>query len=493
VLRRTAQSTNIRDRLDFSCAIFDAEGGLVANAPHIPVHLGAMGESVRAVMEAHPHPSPGDAFVTNDPARGGSHLPDITVVTPVFDRDGTRAFFVASRGHHADVGGITPGSMPAFSRTLDEEGVVFRAERIVHRGRFDRGSVLERLTGGPHPARHPEENLADLEAELAANRKGELLLGELVARYGRDVVAAYMAFVQDDAARRVEDAIEALPDGEHRFADALDDGTRIAATLRVTGRSMVVDFEGTGPASEGNLNAPRAVTVAAVLYVLRCLVGHPIPLNAGCLRPVEIRIPEGSILAPDPARAVAGGNVETSQRVVDVLLGALGKAAASQGTMNNLTFGDARFGYYETLGGGAGAGPGFDGASAVHTHMTNSRLTDAEVIEARFPVRVTELSIRRGSGGEGRHRGGDGLVRELELLAPLDVSILSERRERAPFGLAGGGDGARGRNYFDGREVPGRVTERLPSGAHVRIETPGGGGFGARDGRDGEGDPSVLR
>jgi len=479
VLRRTALSTNIRERLDFSCAVFDRDAGLVANAPHIPVHLGAMGESVRAVLAAHPDPRPGDVFVTNDPAAGGSHLPDITVVTPVHDAAGRLRFFTASRGHHSDVGGITPGSMPAFSHTLEEEGVVLRALRIVRGGALDEAAVLAALEGARFPARNPRENLADLEAAIAANRAGAELLLEMVERYGHDVVLAYMGHVQDNAAAKVAAEIAKLPDGEHYFADALDDGTPICVTLRVRGDALEIDFAGTGAEVEGNLNAPRAVTIAAVIYVLRALVGSDIPLNAGCLRPVTIRIPERSVLSPGPERAVCGGNVETSQRVVDVLLGALGKLAACQGTMNNLTFGNAQFGYYETIGGGAGAGDGFAGASGVHTHMTNTRITDPEVLESRFPVRLVEFALRPGSGGAGRFRGGDGLVRELEFLEPMRVSILSERRTRAPFGLNGGASGARGRNTHAGRDVGGKSSFDVAAGERVRIETPGGGGFGA--------------
>jgi 5-oxoprolinase (ATP-hydrolysing) len=475
VLRRTALSTNIRERLDFSCAVFDREAGLVANAPHIPVHLGAMGESVRAVLAAHPDPRPGDVFVSNDPAAGGSHLPDITVVTPVHDAAGSLRFFTASRGHHSDVGGITPGSMPR-SRTRSKKRAWCCARS--HRARLDEAAVLGALAGARYPARNPRENLADLEAEIAANRAGARLLLEMVERYGHDVVLAYMGHVQDNAASKVADEIAKLPDGEHRFADALDDGTPICVTLRVRGDRMEIDFAGTGPEVEGNLNAPRAVTIAAVIYVLRALVGTDIPLNAGCLRPVTIHIPQRSVLSPGPDRAVCGGNVETSQRVVDVLLGALGKLAACQGTMNNLTFGNARFGYYETIGGGAGAGEGFDGASGVHTHMTNTRITDPEILESRFPVRLIEFSLRRGSGGAGRFRGGDGLVRELEFLEPMRVSILSERRTRAPFGLCGGAPGALGRNTHEGRDVGGKSSFEVAALERVRIETPGGGGFG---------------
>jgi 5-oxoprolinase (ATP-hydrolysing) len=477
VLRKTALSPNIRERLDFSCAVFDRAGGLVANAPHIPVHLGAMSESVQGVLTLHPHPEPGDVFITNDPALGGSHLPDITVVSPVFI-DGELAFFTASRGHHADVGGITPGSMPPASSRLAEEGVVFRATRAVHHGTLDEAGLRAALAAPPHPARRPDENIADLSAQIAANEAGARRLAEMVAHYGKETVAAYMRHVQDNARARVEDAIERLEDGVHAFEDALDDGTPIRVTLSKAGRTLGVDFTGTGPQVEGNLNAPPAVTVAAVIYVLRALVGEPIPLNQGCLSPVTLHIPPGSVLNPSPERAVCGGNVETSQRVVDVLLGALGRAAASQGTMNNVTFGDATFGYYETIAGGAGATPSADGASAVHTHMTNTRITDPEVLEARFPVRLLTFAVRRGSGGAGRRRGGDGVVRAYQFLAPVQLSILSERRARAPFGLAGGAQGAVGRNLLDGAPLPAKASVSVEAGSTLRVETPGGGGYG---------------
>ncbi|MCC7382998.1 MAG: hydantoinase B/oxoprolinase family protein [Deltaproteobacteria bacterium] len=482
VLERTALSTNIRERRDFSCALFDAHGGLVANAPHIPVHLGAMGETVRAVLERCPELAPGEVFASNDPGAGGSHLPDITVVTPVHDAAGRLLFFTACRGHHADVGGVTPGSMPPFSRRLEDEGIVLSAQRIVAGGRLDDAALRRAFTEARHPARDFAQNLADLEAQIAANRHGAELLGALIAERGLASVRAYMRHVQDNAAERVADAIGRLPDGVHAFEDALDDGSPIRVKVTVTGRRMIVDFTGSAPEHEGNLNAPRAVTMAAVIYVLRSLVGEAIPLNQGCLDPVQVIIPEPSLLSPAPGRAVVAGNVETSQRIVDVLLGALGLAAASQGTMNNLTFGDDRFGYYETIAGGAGAGPGFCGASGVHTHMTNTRITDPEILESRFPVRLIRFELRRGSGGRGRWPGGDGVIRELEALAPLTFSILSERRTRAPFGLAGGESGARGRNLLDGAELPAKVSFLVEPGQRIRIETPGGGGFGAPKG-----------
>jgi 5-oxoprolinase (ATP-hydrolysing) len=481
VLRRTALSTNIRERLDFSCAVFDAEGGLVANAPHIPVHLGAMGESVRAVMARHPALERGDVFVTNDPSLGGSHLPDITVVAPVHDPSGRLRFFVANRGHHADVGGTAPGSMPPDSRRIEDEGVVLGALRLVHHGHFDEAELLRVLGAGAHPARRPSDNVADLKAQVAATRLGLELLAELGAEAGFDTVSRYMRHVADDAAERVARFLRSLPAGTRRFEDTLDDGTPVVVTVTVEDGHLDVDFTGTAPEQPTNANAPRAVTTAAVLYCLRAWLGEPIPLNAGCLRHVRITVPGGSLLSPLPGAAVAAGNVETSQRVVDVLLAAAGAAAASQGTMNNLCFGDAAFGYYETIAGGAGAGPGFPGASAVHTHMTNTRLTDPEVLERRYPVRVRELSVRRGSGGTGRFRGGDGLCRELELIAPLRVSMISERRVHVPFGLAGGGPGKPGRNLVNGQEQPGRFSLDLAAGDRIRIETPGGGGYGKAD------------
>jgi len=482
VLRNTAVSTNIKERLDYSCAVFDAEGGLVANAPHIPVHLGAMGATVRAVRAAIPDLGPGDAIVTNDPAAGGSHLPDVTVVSPVFVGDAL-AFFVACRGHHADLGGISPGSMPAHSRTLEEEGVVFRPFPLVRAGRFDEVSLRAALTGATHPARNPDDNVADLEAQVAANRMGARLLREWADAEGLAPLHVTMRQLQEAAGGKVAREIAALPDGDHAFEDALDDGTPIRVRLGIAGDRMTVDFAGSGAAVAGNLNAPRAVVESAVLYVLRCLVRERIPLNGGCLAPVEIRVPAGSVLDPPPGAAVVGGNVETSQRVVDVLLGALGVAAASQGTMNNVAFGNDAFGYYETIGGGAGATHRADGASGVHTHMTNTRITDPEVMEARLPVVVHGFALRAGSGGAGARRGGDGLVRELGFLAPVEVSLLTQRRERAPYGIDGGAPGAPGRNTVLRRDgtvesLPGSARVSLAAGDRLRIETPGGGGCG---------------
>jgi 5-oxoprolinase (ATP-hydrolysing) len=478
-LRQTAMSVNIRERLDFSCAVFDARGDLVANAPHIPVHLGAMSESVKAVLAAHPALEQGDIFVTNDPAHGGSHLPDITLVAPVHDTEGTLRFFAAARGHHADVGGTTPGSMPAFSRTLAEEGVVLSSLKLGSAGRFDREGVRALLLSGPLPARRVHENLADLEAQLAAVQTGARLLLELTAERGQPEVTAYLGFVQDNAASEVRRALGSLEPGRATFRDQLDDGTPIVVTLEVSDQELTVDFSGTGPEHPGNLNAPRAVTLACVLYFLRVLVGKPIPLNSGCLRHVRVLIPEPSLLAPGPLRAVAGGNVETSQRVVDVLLAAAGLSAASQGTMNNLSFGDGSYGYYETVAGGAGAGRSFDGASAVHTHMTNTRITDAEVMERRFPVRIKEHAVRRGSGGRGLYRGGDGVRRTIEFLAPAQVSLLSERRATAAFGLAGGASGAPGANYLNDQALPGAVAVTVEPSDCLTVLTPGGGGYGA--------------
>jgi len=508
-LANTAVSVNIKERLDFSCAVFDANGGLVANAPHLPVHLGSMGASVQAVLERHRGAlRPGDAWLLNSPYAGGTHLPDLTVITPVFlgdggtgSRDAARVataaaddpvdplFFVASRAHHADVGGVTPGSMPPGSRTIEDEGVLIEDFLLVEDGSLREAEVAGLLITAPHPVRDLQQNLADLRAQVAANARGAAELGRMVAGYGLPVVTAYMRHVQDNAAeavRRVLDRFAGAADAPRTFRLELDDGSEIVVGVTVDGasRTATVDFTGTSPQRADNFNAPEAVTTAAVLYVFRTLVDADIPLNAGCLEPIDIVIPPGSMLSPLWPAAVAAGNVETSQAVTAALLGALGAAAASQGTMNNLTFGDDRYQYYETLCGGAGAGPDWDGCSAVHTHMTNSRLTDPEVLEWRYPVRVEEFRVRTGSGGAGAHRGGDGAVRRLRFLEPLTAAIVSSSRRVAPYGLAGGLPGVCGRNAVeraDGtlEELPGVAQTTMGPGDVLVVETPGGGGYGA--------------
>ncbi len=483
-LEKTAYSVNIKERLDFSCAVFDREGGLVANAPHMPVHLGSMGASVRAVIEQNPDMGPGDVFVLNAPYNGGTHLPDVTVVAPVYDETGDeRLFYVAARGHHADIGGISPGSMPAHSRSVEEEGVLIDNFRLVERGRFRETEMRALLASGRWPARNPDQNIADLRAQIAACEKGAQELRRMVAQFGLGVVEAYMRHVQDNAEESVRRVIGRLKDAT--FDQKMDDGSliKVSVTVDAGTRSAKIDFTGTSPTLATNLNAPSAVARAAVLYVFRCMVDDDIPLNEGCLKPLEIVIPEGSMLAPRYPAAVVGGNVETSQAVTDALFGAFGVMASAQGTMNNLTFGNARYQYYETICGGAGAGADFDGADAVHTHMTNSRLTDPEVLEWRFPVILEEFSIRRGSGGKGRHRGGDGAVRAIRFREKMTASILSTHRIVPPFGLDGGEAAACGENLIrraDGRieTLAGSDQVELDAGDTIVISTPGGGGFG---------------
>jgi 5-oxoprolinase (ATP-hydrolysing) len=489
-LRNTAMSVNVKERLDFSCAIFTARGDLVVNAPHIPVHLGAMAETVKAILADNPAMQPGDVFVTNDPYRGGSHLPDVTVVTPMFAAQKSKpVFFTANRAHHAEIGGITPGSVPPFSRNLAEEGVLIRNFKLLDAGQARLAELRDLLAAGPHPSRSPDTNLADIAAQLAANQQGVTDLERLIDKYLLPVVLAYMQHIQEAAERKLRATLTRLPCGRREFFDHLDDGTPIRAAITIEGESATIDFSGSGPVTTGNLNANRAIVTAAVMYVLRLLVGEDIPLNQGVLAPVRIILPEGLLNPPAGARpedcpAVVGGNVETSQRVVDVLLGALGLAAASQGTMNNLLFGDRAFGYYETICGGSGATNQAPGADAVHTHMTNTRLTDPEVLEAHFPVRLVEFAIRRGSGGAGRHRGGDGVIRRIEFEKPLTLSFLSQRRgPYAPYGLEGGGPGALGRNTLqraDGTiaQLAGSVQLEVHPGDVLTIETPGGGGWG---------------
>ncbi|MFJ7333330.1 hydantoinase B/oxoprolinase family protein [Streptomyces sp. NPDC101116] len=499
-LESTAQSVNIKERLDFSCALFDPDGNLVANAPHIPVHLGSMGTSVKEVIRRRgPRMRPGDTYAVNDPYHGGTHLPDVTVITPVFDttpapdtesdtrereaRDPKILFYVASRGHHAEIGGIAPGSMPAGSRTIEEEGVLFDNWLLAEKGRFREAETLRLLTDAPHPSRNPQTNLADLRAQIAANRKGVDEVGRMIEDYGLDVVQAYMKHVQDNAEEAVRRVIDALDDGEYAYET--DSGAVIRVAVRVDRgrRAATIDFTGTSAQLPTNFNAPFSVVNAAVLYVFRTLVADDIPLNDGCLRPLSIVVPPGSLLAPEPPAAVVAGNVETSQAVTGALYAALGVQAEGSGTMNNVTFGNERHQYYETVASGSGAGDGFPGAPVVQTHMTNSRLTDPEVLEWRLPVRLEEFAVRRGSGGAGRWHGGDGAVRRIRFLEPMTVSTLSQHRRVAPYGMAGGEPGALGANrveHTDGTvtELGGSDSADLVTGDVLVIETPGGGGYG---------------
>jgi 5-oxoprolinase (ATP-hydrolysing) len=489
-LQNTAYSVNIKERLDFSCAIFDAAGNLVANAPHMPVHLGSMGESIKTVMHANAGSMrPGDVYMLNDPYNGGTHLPDVTVISPVFDEAGQEIlFYVGSRGHHADIGGTTPGSMPPDSRHIDEEGVLINNFKLVDGldGALREPEARALLNGARHPARNPDQNMADLRAQVAANQKGVEELRKMVAHFGLDVVQAYMGHVQDNAEEAVRRVITALKDG--RFTCDLDNGAKIEVAIRVDRkeRSAEIDFTGTSGQLQNNFNAPSAVCMAAVLYVFRTLVDDEIPLNAGCLKPLKVIIPPGSMLNPHYPASVVSGNVETSTCITNALYGALGVLAASQGTMNNFTFGNAKYQYYETISGGSGAGEGFDGTDVVQTNMTNSRLTDPEILEFRFPVRLESYEIRAGSGGAGRWHGGNGGVRKLRFLEPMTAAILSNNRIYAPFGMAGGEPGARGVNTVvraDGRvEQLGHIGKTdMAAGDMFVIETPGGGGFGKPD------------
>ena len=485
VLRNTSTSVNIKERLDFSCALFDAEGNLVANAPHVPVHLGAMGDSVRAVLASRRGSlKPGDMIVLNNPFNGGTHLPDVTVIAPVFDEEGRNIrFFVGNRGHHADIGGRTPGSTPPDSTTLAEEGVVIDDFLLLDGGRFREEEFRALLADAPFPARSPDTNVADIKAQVAANAAGIGEAQALVSRYGWPVVSAYMDHVMANAEESVRRVVDRLGDG--RFDYRMDDGARLSVAVKVDHerREALIDFSGTDPQRPGNFNAPRSVTQAVVLYAFRCLLGVNIPLNEGCLAPLRIEVPEGSFLAPSPGTAVVAGNTEVSQATCCALLGALGAAASSQATMNNFLFGNERCQYYETICGGAGAGPDFDGADAVHTHMTNTRITDPEVLEMRYPVRLEEFSIRRGSGGAGFHKGGNGVVRRVRALEPLTATIVASRRAVAPFGLAGGADGGAGHQWIERADgsletLSGTDRAELAAGDAIVIETPGGGGWG---------------
>ena len=483
-LENTAASVNIKERLDFSCAVFDPHGELIANAPHMPVHLGSMDMAVKAVIARHPAMAPGDAYITNAPYNGGTHLPDVTVVMPVFDADGGEIlFFTASRGHHADIGGSTPGSAPAHASTIAEEGVLFDGEALARGGRFQEAKIRALLSGAEWPARNPDTNIADIKAQLAACQKGAVSLGEVIDHYSLATVHAYMGHVRANAAESVRRLLDRLDDAS--FTAEIDDGSRVSVALRVnrSRRSLTVDFTGTSGQHPGNFNAPQPVCRAAVLYVLRCLVDDNIPLNSGCLEPVELVMPSPSMISPVAPAAVFAGNVETSQLIVDALFGAVGSVAASQGTMNNVVWGNQRHQYYETVCGGAGATPRRDGCDAVHTGMTNARLTDPEVLEQRHPVVVEEFSIRRGSGGAGRHRGGDGVVRRIRFEEPMSLNVLSSRREIAPYGIEGGLPGAVGVNRVvraDGtvETHPGVFRTEVQPGDRFEVATPGGGGYG---------------
>lgn len=494
VLQKTALSTNIKERLDFSCAIFDPRGGLAANAPHVPVHLGAMSDAVRKQIELRGATlKPGDVLLSNHPSAGGSHLPDMTVITPVWNNNAIR-FFVASRGHHSDVGGISPGSMPPFSACLDDEGFHIKTFKIVENAVFREEKLHALLMSPAHPVRDPAMVIADLKAQIAANQRGIELLTNLMAEAGEEPVIAYMGHIQANAEKAVRAMLKQIArtlntaneEGICTAEERLDDGSKICLKLTIDEQTgdACFDFTGTAAQLPGNLNAPMAVTKSAILYALRCLINEDIPLNQGCLNPITVIIPPVSLLNPSDKAAVAGGNVLTSQRIVDVIFKAVQAAAASQGCMNNLTFGDQTFGYYETIGGGAGAGNGWHGCSGVHTHMTNTRITDPEILEQRYPVMLREFAIRKDSGGRGQFRGGDGLVREIEFLAPLNVSILSERRVYAPYGMKGGEPGACGQNLLlrasgEVIDLGGKNEARATVGDRIRILTPGGGGWGA--------------
>ena len=490
-LQNTALSVNVKERLDFSCAIFDSTGSLIANAPHMPVHLGSMGESVRAVIRDNEGEiGPGDAYVLNNPYNGGTHLPDITVITPVFD-EGEILFFVACRGHHPDVGGKTPGSAPPDSAHIDEEGVLIDNFKLVDRGTYREAEMMDVLRSAIHPARNPEQNIADLRAQLAANEKGVQELHKMVRQFGLETVLAYMGHVQDNAEESVRRVIDVLTDGS--FTYPMDNGQQVSVKVSINreARSAVVDFTGTSGQGANNFNAPAAVCRAAVLYVFRTLVDDDIPMNEGCLKPVTIILPDDCMLQAQYPAAVIAGNVETSQIVTDTLYGALGVMAAAQGTMNNFIYGNDVYQYYETLCGGSGAGPDFDGCDAVHTHMTNSRLTDPEVLEWRYPVLLESFEIRDGSGGTGRHRGGHGVRRRTRFLESMEAVILANHRIVPPYGMAGGGEGAVGRNWVertDGSTEMLTATDlrQMEPGDVFVIETPGGGGFGPAEG-DGDG------
>ncbi len=487
-LQNTASSVNIKERLDFSCAIFDQYGSLVANAPHIPVHLGSMSESVKSLIESDNNQLEfGNTYLSNNPYNGGTHLPDVTAITPVFDETKQQIiFYVASRGHQADIGGITPGSMPPHSTHITEEGILFDNFLLVEKGRFREIELIDILNNSPYPARNIEQNIADFKAQIAANEKGIQELHQMVQQYGLDQIQLYMKFVQDNAEESVKKEIEVLQNGEFNYL--MDNGAQIHVKVIIDAenRCATIDFTGTSPQLTNNFNAPKSITQAAVLYVFRTLVNDNIPLNAGCLKPLRIIIPEGCFLNPQYPAPVVAGNVETSQAIVDALYGALGLLSASQGTMNNFTFGNDQYQYYETICGGSGAGINFEGTDAVHTHMTNSRITDPEVLEFRYPVLLEQFSIRENSGGNGHFCGGNGVIRQIQFLEPMTANILSNHRRIAPFGLAGGGKGKVGKNWIkrhDGEieSLESTATVEMQKGDSFTIETPGGGGYGKNE------------
>ena len=489
-MQRTALSVNVKERSDFSCALLDSKGNLVVNAPHIPVHLGAMSEAVKALLHTVQPIFPGDVFLSNDPDLGGSHLPDLTVVTPVFNRSGdTILFVIASRAHHSEIGGIHPGSTYPFARNLAEEGIVFRNLKVVASNRFLEDTLTKILSSGRFPSRNPHENIADIRAAIAANNRGKEELLKLVKTYSLQVVNAYMNHIKNAAEQKMKAALTQLAPGCYQFEDQMDNGSLVKVRLDITPSKIIVDFSGSSDVNHNSLNANKAVVQSAILYCLRCLINDDIPLNSGVLNRLKLILPTGMLNPPSNSNpekhaAVVGGNVEISQRIVDVIFGALGTCAASQGTMNNFVFGNRQFGYYETICGGTGAGPGFHGTDAVHSHMTNTRITDVEILERQYPVRINRFQIRKGSGGNGEYRGGEGIIREVEFLAPLAVSLLTQRRLVTPFGLKGGQNGKPGKNILCRRGqtkdeiLPPLAQLTVNEGDILTLKTPGGGGYG---------------
>ncbi|MEM1244632.1 MAG: hydantoinase B/oxoprolinase family protein, partial [Pseudomonadota bacterium] len=486
ILQKTAYSVNIRERRDFSCALFDVKGNLIANAPHIPVHLGSMEECVKAVIKRQPKMYQGDAYLINNPYLGGTHLPDVTLISPFFYKNSKPAFYLASRAHQADIGGITPGSMPAQSKSIEEEGVMITDFKLLDKNKLRETEYLNLLSTAKYPARNTHNNFADIQAQIAANYKGQQEMIKLIEEYNLGTVNAYVRHIQTNATFCVKQVVKKLKDGRYKLV--MDNGIVINVSVRVArlNNTITLDFSGSSVHQSNNFNTPKAVCYAAILYVFGTLVEKNIPLNHGCLKPIKIIIPKASFLHPVKPAAVVAGNVEVSQNIVDALFAALNCLAASQGTMNNISFGNETLQYYETLCGGAGAGPGFNGASAVHTHMTNSLLTDPEVLEKRFPLYVKQYKIRKNSGGAGQWNGGDGIIREIEFLQSMVVSILSSRRQQPPFGMHGGKNAACGENWLikasgSKQKLSGTVTVEVKNGDRIIIKTPGGGGWGAQE------------